>query len=389
MVGNAALRIAKSAAQLCLEAGLGSVTMRSVAAAAQVAPSAVVYHYKTRDKLLAAMLDQIEHDIDSWRQATAATLGSANLPRTEPGALMAAILCALIDAQGLATVAIPEVVRAVRATDSAQLADAVLARAQRRSSEFWQSLPIMAGLDVEARAIWAAVAQGLVSLIMLDRVAVTRHARVIQVMMRVDDRLAGRAVALMTSPELPAPQAVEDRPVGKEQIINATIRLSGKVGIDGLTHRNIATEAGLSVASTTYFYPSKEDIIVDAARELQARAINAVVTDTAPPPRIMSRIALDSDGNERNELGALAAFATAAVRTADLLELAATFRSLRGAAAVHWLTAQGCAEVDRLDGIIWSAATTPLVEQASLLPAGQRAEFLDRTSDRWMRRLFG
>lgn len=389
MAGNAASRIADAAARLCLDAGLGSVTMRSVAAAADVAPSAVVYHFKTRDRLLVAMLDRIEAGIEAWRVAIAATLNDGPVSQSGPGALVSAVLCALVDAHGLASVAIPEVVRALRATESVELAVAVMERADRRADAFWQSLPALAGLDAEARAIWAAVAQGLMSLIMLDRVAVTQHARIIEVLMRLENRLGGRAIALVASPALPQAPDTADRPAGKQQIVDATIRLSGKVGIDGLTHRNIAAEAGLSVASTTYFYPSKDDIVVDAAHELQARAINAVVVDAPSPPEILSRIALDADGNERAELAALAAFATAAVRLPDLHELAATFRSLRGVASVQWLAARGCAAADRLDGIIWSAVTAPLIERASLLPASQRATFLDAISATWMRRLFG
>ena len=389
MAGNAASRISDAAARLCLDAGLGAVTMRSVAAAADVAPSAVVYHFKTRDRLLAAMLDRIEDGIEAWRATTAGALRDGALVQGGPGALVSAVLCALVDAQGLASVAIPEVARALRATESADLAAAIMARADRRADAFWQALPVLAGFDAEARAIWAAVAQGLISLIMLDRVAVTQHARIIAVLMRLEDRLGGRAVASVASPVLPDPPGVADRPAGKQQIVDATIRLSGRVGIDGLTHRNIAAEAGLSVASTTYFYPSKDDIVVDAAYELQARAINAVVVGAPSPPEILSRIALDADGNERADLAALAAFATAAVRLPDLHELAATFRSLRGVASVQWLTGRGLAQVDRLDGIIWSAATEPLIERASLLPASQRAAFLDTISAAWMRRLFG
>ncbi|ARS28504.1 TetR family transcriptional regulator [Sphingomonas sp. KC8] len=389
MAGNAASRISDAAARLCLDAGLGHVTMRSVATAADVAPSAVVYHFKTRDRLLAAMLDRIEDGIEAWRAATAATLNAGPVSPGGPGALVSAVLCALVDAQGLATVAVPEVIRALRTTDSADRATAIMARADRRADAFWQSLPVLAGLDDEARAIWAAVAQGLVSLIMLDRVTVTRHARIIEVLMRLEDRLCGRAIMPAAAPALPAAHGLAERPAGKQQIVEATIRLSGKVGIDGLTHRNIAAEAGLSVASTTYFYPSKDDIVVDAAHELQARAINAVVADAPSPPEILSRIALDADGHERADLAALAAFATAAVRLPDLHELAATFRNLRGAASVQWLAGRGFARADRLDGIIWSAATQPLIERASLLPIPQRAAFLDTISAAWMQRLFG
>ena len=58
----------------------------------------------------------------------------------------------------------------------------------------------------------------------------------------------------------PPPEAV------RAAIIDATVRLIGRDGVDGVTHRAVAAEAGVSLSSTTYHYASK-DVIVSAALE--------------------------------------------------------------------------------------------------------------------------
>ncbi|SNS63803.1 transcriptional regulator, TetR family [Sphingomonas laterariae] len=389
MANDAAHKIADAAARHCLDAGLGSVTMRSVAAAAGVAPSAVAYHFKTRDRLLVAILDRLSFGIQAWRDGARDQLATAAAQSLGHGAMAAVALSGFIHMQGLASVTAREVARALRTTESADAAAGIVAQIHQQGRLFWQSLPVFAGDDAETRAIWAGVIEGLVPLAMLDRNPITRHGRIIQILMRLEDRLAGRAPRPFDDAPLPPAQDRPSRPTGKQEIVEATIRLSGRVGIEGLTHRNIAAEAGLSVASTTYFYPAKEDIIADAAHELQTRAINAIVSGDSPLPQFMSRIALDLEGGERAELAALTAFSTAAVRHGELRELADTFLKLRGIDALRWLDARGCSGVDRLDGIIWSAASTALVDQALQRPQDQRVAFLDAISSTWMHRLFG
>jgi TetR/AcrR family transcriptional regulator, regulator of biofilm formation and stress response len=50
----------------------------------------------------------------------------------------------------------------------------------------------------------------------------------------------------------------------RERIVDGALAVIARVGPDGLTHRLVAAEAGVSLASTTYWFRSKEDI-VDAA----------------------------------------------------------------------------------------------------------------------------
>jgi DNA-binding transcriptional regulator YbjK len=62
-------------------------------------------------------------------------------------------------------------------------------------------------------------------------------------------------------------------------IIEATIRLIGRAGVDGVTHRAVAQEARVSLSSTTYHYVSKDQIVSEALRRVAALEIERVGRD--------------------------------------------------------------------------------------------------------------
>jgi DNA-binding transcriptional regulator YbjK len=62
-------------------------------------------------------------------------------------------------------------------------------------------------------------------------------------------------------------------------IIEATIRLIGRVGVDGVTHRAVAREAGVSLSSTTYHFASKDEIVSEALRRVAALEIERIARD--------------------------------------------------------------------------------------------------------------
>jgi DNA-binding transcriptional regulator YbjK len=62
-------------------------------------------------------------------------------------------------------------------------------------------------------------------------------------------------------------------------IIEATIRLIGRAGVDGVTHRAVAHEARVSLSSTTYHYVSKDQIVSEALRRVAALEIERVGRD--------------------------------------------------------------------------------------------------------------
>jgi TetR/AcrR family transcriptional regulator, regulator of biofilm formation and stress response len=60
-----------------------------------------------------------------------------------------------------------------------------------------------------------------------------------------------------------------DRPRGAARrvtLIEATLQIVAESGADAVTHRRVAEVAGLPLASTTYWFDSKEDLLVAALR---------------------------------------------------------------------------------------------------------------------------
>jgi TetR/AcrR family transcriptional regulator, regulator of biofilm formation and stress response len=72
----------------------------------------------------------------------------------------------------------------------------------------------------------------------------------------------------------------------REDILEATLRLIGTGGVDSVTHRAVAEEAGVSLASTTYYFDSKSMLIEEALERMVARSTEDVRRHTASPPKI-------------------------------------------------------------------------------------------------------
>lgn len=65
----------------------------------------------------------------------------------------------------------------------------------------------------------------------------------------------------------------------RASIIEATIRLIGHDGVDGVTHRAVAAEAGVSLSSTTYHFASRDEIVSEALRHVAALEIERIARD--------------------------------------------------------------------------------------------------------------
>jgi DNA-binding transcriptional regulator YbjK len=73
---------------------------------------------------------------------------------------------------------------------------------------------------------------------------------------------------------------LSERPVRGEArrdlILDAAISVLGEEGLAALTHRRVATAAGLPLAATTYWFASKDDLLVHAYRRAADRDIARV-----------------------------------------------------------------------------------------------------------------
>jgi DNA-binding transcriptional regulator YbjK len=89
------------------------------------------------------------------------------------------------------------------------------------------------------------------------------------------------------------PRATSSRPRGaarREALLEAVLRIVGEIGPDAVTHRRVAEVAELPLASTTYWFDSKEHLLT-AALELAAErdtarllAYTSALSDDAQDP---------------------------------------------------------------------------------------------------------
>ena len=101
-------KILDAAISIVAEAGVPQLTIEAAAAAAGVTKAGLIYHFKTRDELLAAVVEAMANEIDVYSRAKDASPGAAKGPRAmTPGKPHSELQAALL-AQVEMTFAMPE-----------------------------------------------------------------------------------------------------------------------------------------------------------------------------------------------------------------------------------------------------------------------------------------
>ena len=70
----------------------------------------------------------------------------------------------------------------------------------------------------------------------------------------------------------------------REALLDAVLRIVAEVGADAVTHRRVAEVAGLPLASTTYWFDSKEHLLTAALERAADRDIARLHTFLKDPP---------------------------------------------------------------------------------------------------------
>ena len=79
----------------------------------------------------------------------------------------------------------------------------------------------------------------------------------------------------------------------RRDILEATLRVIGESGVKGVTHRAVAQEANVALASTTYYFDSKSALVEEALELMIARSIEDVRLHTACPEQISREELID------------------------------------------------------------------------------------------------
>jgi len=116
-----------------------------------------------------------------------------------------------------------------------------------------------------------------------------------------------------TTPKDPRPRGAARR----EALLEAVLRIVAEVGPDAVTHRRVAEVAGLPLASTTYWFDSKEHLLT-AALELAAERDTARLlaygaemehADLDPLDAVVGAIGDCDDASQPNRGSLIATFA--------------------------------------------------------------------------------
>lgn len=74
----------------------------------------------------------------------------------------------------------------------------------------------------------------------------------------------------------------------KLAIAEATVRVVASAGTHAVTHRAVAKAADVPLASTTYYFASKDDLLAEAFRHLVDRELDEIERGTAALPATLS-----------------------------------------------------------------------------------------------------
>lgn len=70
----------------------------------------------------------------------------------------------------------------------------------------------------------------------------------------------------------------------RRAILEATLRLIGRRGPEAVTHRAVAAEAEVPLASITYYFGSRDGLLDEALRHVAEEEMAALRAAAAPPP---------------------------------------------------------------------------------------------------------
>lgn len=384
--------IVESALAVAREKGLAALTGRLAAERAGISPSAINYQFGGFDGLVRAVHERLEREGRAWRRRCLETLRTVPREIFSPGGIVAGIIAELAAREDRRALLVQQFRELVG------VAEIDLAGGPEREwsagESFWRELLTRWPEQAEAAEAWMMFATGALTLAFMDAEPAVRFAWVSDAAQRFADRLTTprqlrlRSVAPAAPAAGPPVSEEPDWPEGKRRIVEAALRLIGEHGVGHVTHRRVAEAAGLSLASTTYFFRTKNDLIVEAFATLYRRTMTRSILDSSVSTALGADVLFTDAGAIRWEVGALQALYLAATHDASLKAFAAGLRDVRGRGSLRWLQARGLVEVDRLDGLVWSLVVGGMFQRTILLARRRRRAFLQDLAERLFQRLF-
>jgi TetR/AcrR family transcriptional regulator, regulator of biofilm formation and stress response len=168
-------------------------------------------------------------------------------------------------------------------------------------------------------------------------------------------------------------------------LLEATLELLAEIGADALTHRRVAEHAGLPLASTTYWFDSKEHLLTEALRYAAERdearlqvaadalAASCDADDRAPTATEIVAVVLDPCAGDPSVPETYAAERAALLATYALM-LEAARRPALQALSLQWSDAYRQA----VGGLLRRAGDCRAADDARILMAATDGLLVDR-----------
>jgi DNA-binding transcriptional regulator YbjK len=85
----------------------------------------------------------------------------------------------------------------------------------------------------------------------------------------------------------------------RKEIIEAALRLIGRSGREGLTHRAVAKEAGVPLGATTYYFESRDDLLAQTLEYVADSELERFMSEREQLAKIKTPAALAKFVTER------------------------------------------------------------------------------------------
>ncbi|HET9126048.1 MAG TPA: TetR family transcriptional regulator [Solirubrobacteraceae bacterium] len=193
------------------------------------------------------------------------------------------------------------------------------------------------------------------------------------------------AAARPVAADDPAAPARPRGPARRVALLEATLALLAEHGADALTHRRVAEHAGLPLASTTYWFDSKEHLLTEALRYAAERdaarlrsAAESLITrceqeDSAPTASEIVAVVLDPCHEESRSPDPRAAERAALLATYALM-LEAARRPALQALSLDWSDAYR----ETVGELLRRAGSGRAADDARILMAAADGLLIDR-----------
>jgi AcrR family transcriptional regulator len=370
---TARARLLDAAVELALERGPGALTGRALTAGLGASPSAVNYHFGGLAGLAGAVHAEIAARQEVWRVR--------RLERLDAGALgpaWAFVAAAIVD---LAFATRRERLSLLEFASLSREDPALRAAAREdhvRQAAFWRTTLARLGAPLDEAEAWAGAAFAATPLALLDEDPVAAFGWLGPALLRLEERLRGRASpgAIPWLASAGERASATPRPAGAQRLVDAALRVIADQGLHATTLRAVAEAAGLSLGSTTYFFPSKAAIIHAAFNQLRDQAGEAALRASAQAGPTASWRDAPRQGASLKTVNAIEALMIAGARSDDLRPAALGLRNLTGQTSAQLLAAIGPGRFDRLDGFVASLIVQGIGGEADWVcpPEAQDAE---------------